>query len=631
MVTSKKTWRPLKPGDAVETRAANPRRCGTIKQAIAKQKWLVEFDDGSTGEYGSKALQRPPPTTTEPRTASNSSRPPRGTSTRAAAADAPCLEETDASSSQNEQEHHDLDDSDDEDDDVDDSDDEDDVALAVAANNLTLEHEEGDEELLSTPAPYAPADDSSIEEYPDSDDDDEEEEQETPAPPPEDYVMPMAGDTVDATGEPVEEDVHAHGLVDLEPEDVHKNKWAQYITDKAALLSEGWTVRKKGTGEGISIGASVRTKARNNRREGLVIGQIEGDAEGKKAWIVDFSNGEDEPEEMRPQKLTLLERNEEEYKWILVTDSDPEPDTTPEEYADAIGLCGFDFASTFKPPMREEPYNHPYLKLLQKMWPGGWKQQLRQLNSKAAAENATHSGDKNWRDIHPVSEQEWWVFIGILISAGPHGKGGGKLWEKPTEGYFGMTQKINYGPSGLNIMAQYRFRQIKGCFPWAFQDQSKAVEGEDEESYDPWNMVMLMVDGYNANRHAWIAASVRKTLDESMSAFRPRTSKTGGFPNISFILRKPEPLGTEFKTIACTVTGKKHCYYILLRMLRSLPPKKRHGDSFQAYHRALDYRQLLLPPRFCRDISKQLKPEIFLAFNETRNSRVWAAVAALVL
>jgi hypothetical protein len=69
-------------------------------------------------------------------------------------------------------------------------------------------------------------------------------------------------------------------------------------------------------------------------------------------------------------------------------------------------------------------------------------------------------------------------------------------------------------------------------------------------------MVLLLVDGFNTNRHDWVAASARKTLDESMSAFRPRTSKTGGLPHLSFILRKPEPLGTEFKTIACAATGK---------------------------------------------------------------------------
>ena len=40
-----------------------------------------------------------------------------------------------------------------------------------------------------------------------------------------------------------------------------------------------------------------------------------------------------------------------------------------------------------------------------------------------------------------------------------------------------------------------------------------------------------------------------------MSALRPHTSKNGGLPNISYIIRKPEPLGTEFKTVCCPVTG----------------------------------------------------------------------------
>ena len=35
-----------------------------------------------------------------------------------------------------------------------------------------------------------------------------------------------------------------------------------------------------------------------------------------------------------------------------------------------------------------------------------------------------------------------------------------------------------------------------------------------------------------------------------MSAWVPRTSKTGGLPHLSFIERKPEPLGTEFKVAA---------------------------------------------------------------------------------
>lgn len=34
-----------------------------------------------------------------------------------------------------------------------------------------------------------------------------------------------------------------------------------------------------------------------------------------------------------------------------------------------------------------------------------------------------------------------------------------------------------------------------------------------------------------------------KAMDESMCAYQPRTTSTGGLPNISFMKRKPEPLG----------------------------------------------------------------------------------------
>ena len=45
-----------------------------------------------------------------------------------------------------------------------------------------------------------------------------------------------------------------------------------------------------------------------------------------------------------------------------------------------------------------------------------------------------------------------------------------------------------------------------------------------------------------------------KTLDESMSAFRPQKEKTGNLPHLSSIPRKPESLGTEAKTGACAKT-----------------------------------------------------------------------------
>ena len=40
-----------------------------------------------------------------------------------------------------------------------------------------------------------------------------------------------------------------------------------------------------------------------------------------------------------------------------------------------------------------------------------------------------------------------------------------------------------------------------------------------------------------------------------MSAIRFHTTAKGNLPHLSYIFRKPEPLGTEFKTVAYSVTG----------------------------------------------------------------------------
>eukprot|EP00873_Tetraselmis_striata_P006477 jgi/Tetstr1/426741/TSEL_001678.t1 len=50
-------------------------------------------------------------------------------------------------------------------------------------------------------------------------------------------------------------------------------------------------------------------------------------------------------------------------------------------------------------------------------------------------------------------------------------------------------------------------------------------------------------------------------MDESMSAYQPRATKLGGLPNLSFIYRKPKPLGTEMKTAAVQV-GKMGRHFI---------------------------------------------------------------------
>jgi hypothetical protein len=502
---------PFKPKDTVYTKA-KPYRKGVIVRATVggkKHCWDVQLDEdhGEVSSFTSRQLIRNYPTAIS----------------TAAAAPPPALEETDISTSQQNEE-------------TDDDDDDNESAAPVGAFQHTDNVDsDSSDDLDGVESDDLVGNSDDLDEEDEDTDDDAEEGQEE-------------GNSPRITADDAEEeDVPLHGEIPVEPEDIHKTKWEQYKFEKAALLLQGWTVTKaaKNSNQGISIGALVKTR-RRDPREGTVVDETEVD--GRKVWIVDF--GDDEAEPMRPMQIQIVQHsNSGQFVWSLVPDSEAD---TPVEYV-GNGLIGFNFTDSFKHPTGREANTFPYLRLLQKLWPGDWKQQLWQLNSKITVTNNSASNGR--QKINAVSEREWWVFIGILISAGPQGKGGINLWEKSQTEGCGLTDPINYGPDGKNFMPLYRFKEVKAAFPWRVQDTSKA-DPNDEGAHDPWNMIMLMVEGYNANRHSWVAASIRKVLDESMSAWRPQTSKSGDLPHLSFILRKPEPLGTEFKTIACAVTGE---------------------------------------------------------------------------
>jgi len=116
--------------------------------------------------------------------------------------------------------------------------------------------------------------------------------------------------------------------------------------------------------------------------------------------------------------------------------------------------------------------------------------------------------------------------------------------DRQKEGVFRVSPSIDLSP----FISLGQFEDIKTYFPSAFSDL-------DKRNHDPWYMLSNLIDEFNKNQSTVIAASVIKVLDESMSAWRPKKNKTGGLPNISLILQKPEPLDTEFKSMACSETG----------------------------------------------------------------------------
>jgi hypothetical protein len=70
----------------------------------------------------------------------------------------------------------------------------------------------------------------------------------------------------------------------------------------------------------------------------------------------------------------------------------------------------------------------------------------------------------------------------------------------------------------------------------------------------PWDMFLPCIYEFNDRRQSLIG-SMMVLLDESMSGWRPKTSKLGGLPNISYEPRKPVPLGTMFWNGADCMSG----------------------------------------------------------------------------
>ena len=69
-----------------------------------------------------------------------------------------------------------------------------------------------------------------------------------------------------------------------------------------------------------------------------------------------------------------------------------------------------------------------------------------------------------------------------------------------------------------------------------------------------WWRARLLIDGFN-EACSNIVTSYLKVGYESMSSLQFCTTSKGDLPQLSYIFRKLEPLGTEFKMVPCSITG----------------------------------------------------------------------------
>lgn len=107
-----------------------------------------------------------------------------------------------------------------------------------------------------------------------------------------------------------------------------------------------------------------------------------------------------------------------------------------------------------------------------------------------------------------------------------------------------------YPDYGKYVPINY-FKAFMSAFPFLWSERRFWYMSKDDI---PWDMFLPFVDEYNTMRKAIIKVTYL-VLDESMSAWRPKTSKTGGLPNITFEPRKPVDLGTMIRNGVECVTG----------------------------------------------------------------------------
>ncbi len=71
----------------------------------------------------------------------------------------------------------------------------------------------------------------------------------------------------------------------------------------------------------------------------------------------------------------------------------------------------------------------------------------------------------------------------------------------------------------------------------------KFLPMKKKKETDPWYQFSSAIDEINSIHQSELVDSLWISINETMSALNPRKMTFGGLPNISFIVRKPEPLG----------------------------------------------------------------------------------------
>ena len=301
-------------------------------------------------------------------------------------------------------------------------------------------------------------------------------------------------------------------------DDKFKARWEAHSLEKQCMLKDGFAVKcNPSRGQKIDVGTRVMER-RAPKRISLIVGDCRIDPNDSPSWTIQWEKTQEQSDGIPSTGIKII-RDDRVFKWKVRDESYPENPVQPFNEHGVVGFkfTGFDEAKLKLKQTDDEKlrikkdrteHHYPFLRLLQHLWPGDWRAQLRNLNVHIDTQNAKANSKKR---ISLVSESKWWVWWGIAIAAGPIGKGGCGLFEPAT--LWRLVPTVNFGPEkgGLNVMTKNCFTNIRDYTPFSFCDH----QAKD----DPWHPIKLLVDGYNDNRKRKLAAAITLALDESMSSF----------------------------------------------------------------------------------------------------------------
>ena len=174
------------------------------------------------------------------------------------------------------------------------------------------------------------------------------------------------------------------------------------------------------------------------------------------------------------------------------------------------------------------------------------------------------------RTFHPIiTVQDVEVFMALLLLGTVSDRQGRNNWKKPdtTLVFPGLDFNVYMPIAKFSLMKKY----------YIAADAGTAAE----IAADPWMAFRGGIDKFNAKQRLFTEATREIVVDESMSAYEPQTSKCGNLPNLSFIIRKPQPLGTELKNAADGGTGLL-VHLEIQEGKDAMHSKEFHGDAVGA-------------------------------------------------